>query len=158
MPVSGRWLDEPPPRPPIRKYTVIGISLLLIVLAARVLILGIIAPSSAVVAPAPATATLRADSLPAVATPHPAAQNTAVAAVAPSATPTTTPSATPTALPANCPPAASVPEGARVGWLARASGCPDVLYASVGGVRQWVRRPDGFPEALLSQLPELPTP
>jgi hypothetical protein len=53
-----------------------------------------------------------------------------------------------------CPDALAPPAGARVGWLARAAGCPDIALANLDGVRQWVRR-DALSDDIYGQLPEI---
>lgn len=142
MPVTGKWLDEQPPSSPnlIRNIVAGLIGAVLVFLAFRVIAAATFAP----VTPTPAK-------------PEQAA---ATATTTPPSSPTPAPTATATPAPAAptagdaCPPADEPPAGARLGWLARATGCPDIALASVNGVRQWVRR-SILPDDFYYQLPEV---
>jgi hypothetical protein len=153
-------MDEAAPRPEaqalslaqrLRRLIIGGIVGLLAVLTLRLGVLLLLPP---VLPPAPA---------PSSATPAPSAAvwQPAAPAQSPPALPpptlATRPPATLTPLADGCPDAAIVPDGARVGWLARAQGCAGVLYASVDGAHMWVRRPADLSDQLVQQLPELPT-
>lgn len=143
MPPTSRWLDEPPPQTRRAQWAAVAVAGLLLLLAVRACTVQD-RPVDAWLTPEPvaadATATLAPLQL-ALATTPPGTPAAPTLTVAP-----TTPS---------CPPASPVPTGASVGWLARSSACPGLLYASVGGVRQWVTKPPDFPDALLQGLPEL---
>ena len=144
MPVTSRELPPPATPPPLNIGALIILAI--IVLLALVSLAAGALSSGAPAAPA-ATATPAAG-----ATLAPLAVITATPAPE---QPTTAPTIAPTLTP-NCPVAELPPEGARIGWLARAAGCPEVLWARVNGRGQWTRRPPTLPDAVYSQLPELP--
>jgi hypothetical protein len=94
----------------------------------------------------------------------PTAEQAVAATVAPLQLPTSTPVtgveqptagaiAAPTAT--RCPPGSPLEASASPGWLGRAAGCPELLFALVNGEQRWVQRPAGFPDDLYRQLPEL---
>ncbi len=154
MPVTSRWLDEPPPpRPGLAVRVIAGAVIgLIVILTVRIAVLAVFPPSASrptPTAPAPTRAPLPA-LVPAEA-PAPPQQ---------AATPTPTPAPAPAPAPAAptigdaCPPAVTPPDGARVGWLARAAGCPDIALGNLDGVRQWVRR-DRLSDDVYNQLPEV---
>lgn len=151
MPVTSRWLDDPPPpQTGLALRILAGVVLTLIaVLVVRVIVLALIpqappsiAATAAPVAPAEAATTAPAPAaLPAPARPGPTPTPTAAAPAEPT-------------IGEACPPAITPPAGARVGWLARAAGCPNIALANLDGVRQWVRR-DRLSDDVYNQLPEV---
>jgi hypothetical protein len=149
MPVTSQWLDEPPERPQLPRNIIAGIiAAVLVLLTVRVIAVSV-APM-----PAPATATPASATAPATAPAQAGPTPAATALPALTSTPTSTPApAQPTAGDA-CPDAAEPPSGARIGWLARAAGCPDIALATLNGTRQWVRRAV-LPDDLYNQLPEV---
>lgn len=150
MPVSSYTPgpDGGRPQPPLwgtpRRMFALVVVLLFLVLGGRACAMDALqqtaaAPTSTLAAGEPTLAPL---SLP---TFTPAAAATTVAGPAPTSGPTAS----------VCPPAAPPPVGSSPGWLGRAAGCPDLLFALVDGEQRWVLRPSGFPEDLYRQLPEL---
>lgn len=147
MPVTSRWLDEPPPTPPWRHAVAILAALLLVILTAWSVVAQLSAPRPVAHEPTAPTAADTEASLQ-LELPAPTAK---IVEMAPAATPE---AATVAATPA-CPEALILEPGQRAGWLARAAGCPDVLFATVAGERRWVRRPASLPDALYEALPEV---
>jgi hypothetical protein len=149
MPVTVRDLGGPPKGPPDLSLLFAGLFLLFILfLGARALIFGLASSSPTVattavatVAPQASIATM-AELAPTVAT---------MAELAPTAT-VTAPTPAPTA--PGCPDAIALPEGAPVGWVGRAAGCPAVALANLGGAHRWVLRGD-LSDDIFEQLPEI---
>lgn len=166
MPVTSRDIPPegndgepmPPPWSEARYWCAGAVGLALLVLLLRTFFPPVV--RSPVVPTPPAPAPTHAPLAVVIWTP---VAELAIAPAAPATAPTRSPTASATApapaspLPATpgCPAAAALPEGARAGWLARAAGCPDVLFAVVHGEHRWVLRPTDFPDDLAQSLPEV---
>lgn len=146
MPVTARDLGGPPKGPPDLNLLLAGVFIFfLLFLGVRVILAALWsspAPAAAVAAPTALAPLVIITPTPAASTPEPAPSATAV------------PEPTPASLIPGCPKAIALPEGASVGWVGRAAGCPDVALANLGAAQRWVLRGD-LSDEIFDQLPEV---